>query len=189
MSYTRKRERAAALVADDALTDEQIATEVGIGRATLTRWKRQAEFRAQVDALVAETHAQLLAEGIANKQNRLDALNDAHQRMEQVIAERAADPALADVPGGTTGLIVHTYRQVGWGAEAQLVDEYAVDTATLKERRATLQQAAQEVGEWTERKDVTTAGQPLNIMDALRVVAEERAQRERELPGGTDTGG
>lgn len=44
--FTRQQQRAAALLADDELTDQQIAAALGVHRATLARWKRQPDFQA-----------------------------------------------------------------------------------------------------------------------------------------------
>lgn len=83
--------------------------------------------------------------------------------MQQVIAERAEDIELQDVAGGKTGLIVHNVKGVGKGEDFQLIDLYEVDTGLLKELREHEKQAAQELGQWTEKKDLTTNGQPLRF--------------------------
>jgi hypothetical protein len=63
--------------------------------------------------------------------------------MRRVIDERAAWADFADVPGGTTGLLVKDYK----GKEAdQLV--YKVDTGLLGELRGHERQAAAELEQW-----------------------------------------
>ena len=48
-----------------------------------------------------------------------------------------------------------TPQAIGVGANQQTIEEYAIDTGLLKEFRAHEQQAAQELGEWVEKKDTT----------------------------------
>jgi hypothetical protein len=149
---TVNRERAAAMVADDVMTDDDIASELSINRRTLTRWKGEAKFKARVAAIVDETRKALVARGIIEKQNRLDALNDRWSRMKSVIEQRSqihSDYA----GGGDTGLIVKQTKGIGKGEDFQVIEEYAVDTGLLKELREHEKQAAQELGEWAERHE------------------------------------
>lgn len=122
----------------------------------------------------------ILAEGIANKQFRIDLLNDLAGRLQRTIAARAKDPSVAAIPGGPEGVLVRTAKlvkvytatgPVGGDAlhperepqdevlypekESRLVADYAVDTGTLAELRAMLKQAAIERGEWSERSEIT----------------------------------
>jgi hypothetical protein len=151
--WSKRRRLAAQLVAEDALTDEQIAERCGVKRDALATWKRHPDFKAEVARILNETRAALLSKVILTKQNRLDALNDRHGRMRRVIDERATDPSMGTVAGGATGLLVHRERMIGTGRNAQRVDEYEVDTGLLGEMRATEKQAAQELGEWTEKRE------------------------------------
>lgn len=152
------QEQAATLLAEGKRSDSEIAASIGVSRASISRWKRRSEFRARIAALQARINDAVLSTAIASRQARVDALNDRWGRLKQVIEERAADPDMEGVPGGRTGLIVRTYKQVGAGPDATLLPEYSVDTPTLKELRATEQQAAQELGQWTEKRDVNTTG-------------------------------
>ena len=126
--WTKVKRRAATLVADDALGDEVLAAQLGIARCTLNRWKDHPDFKAEVASILAAYREQIVAEGIANRQNRVDALNDRHHRMVRVIEERAEDPDMEDIPGGTTGLMVRQRKQIGAGRDAQVIEEFAVDT-------------------------------------------------------------
>ncbi len=124
-------------------------------RTTLEVVGRENLGKPRIAAAIAEYRVAIKAEGIANKQNRIDRLNADWLRLQQVIAERAADPTMADVPGGTTGLLVRTVKALGHGADARIVEEYAVDTGLLRELRAHEEQAAKELGQWTEKRELT----------------------------------
>jgi hypothetical protein len=151
---TGKQIEAAELVALDTLSDEQIAAQLKIGRRTLAAWKKLPAFIAAKDAAIAAHAEAVRAEGIANKRNRMAALNARWQAFHQIVAERGADPAMQDVPGGSTGWVVKSYKMVGAGRDAQLVEEYSVDTGLAREMRETEKQGAQEVGDWTEKASV-----------------------------------
>jgi hypothetical protein len=58
--------------------------------------------------------------------------------------------AFADVPGGTTGLLVKDYK--GKDADQPV---YKVDTRLLAELRAHEKQAAEELGQWSEKQELT----------------------------------
>jgi Helix-turn-helix of insertion element transposase len=76
---TKKREKAAQLVAEDYLSDEKIAAEVGIGRSTLGRWKIDRRFLTRVQKIAAAYAKRALKHGLAQKECRLAVLNDLHQ--------------------------------------------------------------------------------------------------------------
>lgn len=143
--WTAQKEEAALLVARDELSDEHIAGQLGIARKTLARWKKAPEFGQRVISIVEETRAALLASGISERCNRLDVLNDFWKRLRIVADERAADPTMAKVPGGKTGLLVRTLRTIGSGEHAEKVEEFTIDGVLLKELRAGMEQAAKEI--------------------------------------------
>lgn len=159
--WDESKSKAVQLLADDRLSDEQIATDLGISRQTIARWKLIPEFRDKLNELRDAIEESIVSHGIARKMRRVRALNDRWERMQQVIAERAADQEVQEVPGGKTGLLVRNVKSVGKGEDAKLIDLYEVDTALLKELRDHEKQAAQELGQWTEKKDVTSGGQSL----------------------------
>jgi hypothetical protein len=164
--WTEGRERAAALLAEDRLSDEDIANLVGITRQALQKWKARPEFMARVDGIVEKIRIAVEAEGIANKVNRVALLNDMWRRQQAVIAARAGE--YAHIPGGDTGLLVRTVNiakvyevgdpddeRMNPTKETILVEEYAVDTGLLKEMRETAKQAAIELRQWTEQREET----------------------------------
>jgi hypothetical protein len=156
--WSRKTERAALLVSQDELPDKAIAAEVGVNESTLERWKRFPEFRDRVQEHRDLWREQIKAKGIAERQNRIDALNERWNLMREVIDGRAEDSHMQHVAGGRTGLLVHTVKGVGRGEDFQLIDLYEVDTGLLNELRQHEKQAAQELGEWSEKREVSGPG-------------------------------
>lgn len=150
MKLTGRQESAAVLLAEDHLTDEEIAQKIGITRRTLAKWKVLPVFSARVHEIGADLASRARNRGIARRERRLATLQALHNRLLKVIEERAADPELAKIPGGKTGLIVR--KPIASGGE--LVGfEYAVDTGTLKELRAISEQAAKELGQLIDRHE------------------------------------
>jgi hypothetical protein len=167
-AWTKPRLDAALHVAKDERTDQQIAEACGIHKVTLERWKLRPEFQARVVEHRKAWASEIKARGIAERQNRIDALNVRWKAMQQVIEERSADQTMVDVPGGRTGLLVHRLKGVGSGEKFQVVDEYEVDTGLLKELRDHERQAAQELGQWVERSQNL-----LNLIDLSKLSDEQ----------------
>ena len=195
--WTRARERAALLTAEDALTDVEIAAEVGISERTLNRWRKRPEFVARVEEHIEAFRAVIARKAIAQRGRRVAALQDRWRRMQRVIEERAADPGMADVPGGRTGLIVRRVKGIGRGEDFERVEEYAVDDGLLREMREHERQAAQELGQWLERSEVRMddrAGERLaQKLEELAarlggVVSDTAAGAEENVSGEPDTG-
>ena len=152
--WTGAKERAATLLADGELTDQEIAEEVGVNRWTLWSWKQHPDFAARVEETVQQLGAVARRYALGHKANRMARLQRRADALDRVIAERAADPAMQNVPGGKTGLLVRTVKVIGAGENAREVAEYRVDTGLLKEMRELEQQAAQEAGDWVEKGQV-----------------------------------
>jgi hypothetical protein len=72
-SWCERSIRAAQLVYEGRLTGAQIATEVGLSRQGLDRWKAHPEFKARVADLLAEFDAALRAHSLAKDKARWDA--------------------------------------------------------------------------------------------------------------------
>jgi hypothetical protein len=151
--WNRKRERAALQVAEDALTDAAIAEQAGVSKQTLENWKLRPDFRARVQEHVAAFAEAVRAEGIANHKNRVAALNDRWRKMQTVIDARA-EAHDGQAPGAGTGLLVRQEKQIGAGERAVHVVEWRVDDGLLSELRQHEKQAAQELGQWTDKSEV-----------------------------------
>lgn len=182
--WSQKREQAARSVAQGEGTSAEIATRLGIALETLERWQQHPEFQARVRCHLEAA----LTQGIAERLNRVQALDDRWLRMRRIIAERAASAEMQSVPGGTSGLLIRTVKGVGGGENFQVVDEYAVDTGLLRELREVEKQAAQEMGQWTEKHEHTAAeSEPISLdatLDELRKLPpDELIRMHREALG------
>jgi hypothetical protein len=162
--WNEKRLKAVQLLAEGVASDEEIGEQISIGRTTLHRWKLHPAFQAKLAEAIAEIEARIFSRGIARRLNRVKALDKRWDKLQQVIKERAASEQMQAVPGGKTGLLVRDVKGVGKGEDFQLVELYAVDTGLLKELREHEKQAAQELGQWTEKQELTGKdGEPLLI--------------------------
>ena len=163
--WNRIRERAALLVAEGALTNEQIAAQCKMTRQGLDAWKLLPEFRARVAEHVAAAREKLEAEilnvGVANRANRVRAYDDIWNRLRATIDARAEDArnrALDNefvAPGAVEGLQARTEKMIGGGESAKEIVEWTLDAALLKEMRETAKQAAIEAGQWEEKTMLT----------------------------------
>jgi hypothetical protein len=179
--WTGQKEEAARLFAEDRLTDEGIAKKLRIGRTTLHRWRQHPDFRARIDSHVEAFRAVVRSRGIACLERRVDQLNDRWKRMRQVIDERA-EAMEAEVAGGGTGLLVRQFKVIGGGDSARQVEEYHVDTGLLKELREHEKQAAQELGQWTDRRELSgPAGGPIPVEHLSGLSEEDLATLEQLL--------
>ncbi len=105
-------DEAAAKVALDIEPDESIARSAGVTRRALAKWKKTPEFQYLVAGHREKQHAAVVVHGVADKVNRIARLDDTRRRLLKVIADRAADPSMAEVPGGETGLLVRQTKFV-----------------------------------------------------------------------------
>jgi hypothetical protein len=199
--WNAQREQVATLLAEGELTDDEIGDKVGISSRQITRWKTHPEFKAKVESISAELGDAMLKYAIARRVRRVKALDARQKKMLQVIDERSTDPKMADVPGGVTGLIVHDVKGVGKGEDYHEVDIYSVDVPLLRELREHEKQAAMELGQWAEKRELTGKdGGPMvarttldlgeTVLEYARyfgLVEDDRPQ-ETQLPAGDGTG-
>lgn len=140
-----------------------------------SRLAQRPEIQARLAELRKEITASLTDCSIREVETRVRALQDRWTRLNRIIEARGADPDHAKAPGGDTGLLVRTLKQLGRGEDAETVEEFKLDTGLLTEMRATERQAAQELGQWTEKHEHT--GEVTLIMKRLNA-ARERLQKE-----------
>lgn len=178
--WTAQREEAAILIAHDRLTHKQIAEQVGVEeRKTLYRWQQHPEFSQRVAEIRAEYRKAVLERGIANVTVRIAALNERHQLLQRIIAERADAYEMQDVPGGSTGLLTRELRSMGTGQHQTVIEEYKVDTGLLNELRQHEKQVAQELGQWTEKRELTGKdGAPLPASPTVLVYLPDNGRAD-----------
>lgn len=164
--------KAVAFVVADDFSDEKIAEQVGVSRATIARWKKLELFKAACAKTIEESEKTILSVPIAQRRRRVDALQDRWKRMRRVIDARAADETMHVVPGGETGLLTRQYRGIGHGESFTMVEEFSVDTGLLREMRELEKQAAQEVGQWVDKLAPTN---PDGTSEFTGLTGEERA--------------
>jgi hypothetical protein len=117
-------------------------------KQSAARLLAKAEVRARVEELSAEIAAGTIQLAISDRSARVQALQDRWNRLRAVIAARAADPSLALVPGGGTGLIVRSAVRITGSGELHTI--YKVDTGLVKAMNDVERQAAQELGQWAD---------------------------------------
>jgi cell pole-organizing protein PopZ len=139
------------------------------------RLLKNAQVRARVQEIHAAISERLTDCSIRQVDARVRALQDRWDKMNRIIAARSADPDIRKAPGGETGLLVRTLKQLGRGETAEIVEEFELDTGLLKELREHEKQAAQELGQWTDRTEHT--GEVTLIEQRLKA-ARERLQKQ-----------
>jgi len=149
-----KRERAAILLAEDQLSDQQIADSLGVSRQSIVRWKKNPRFAERVAELGAIMCEQALKHGIARRETRVSVQHEMQSKLLTVIAELAKDAELQGVPGGKTGLVCKTVKGIGKGDDFRVVEVFETDTPTVKALLALHEQAAKEMGQIVERHEV-----------------------------------
>lgn len=179
--WNKIKERAAILLAEDELTDEEIAKAIGKGRTALSEWKSHPTFAARVAANVKAYGNAALKRAIAKRSRRVQWLDERAELMRRVIEERAADPLLAQVPGGPTGVMVRKLKGIGKGENFQIVEEFEVDTGLLREMREHEKQAAQELNQFKEVHEIRGAGGGALKQHIVVYTPEQAAQADREL--------
>ncbi len=108
------------------------------------------KIRQRVGELQAITSKHLVKHSIAVKDDRVKAQQIRWEKMHRVIEARASDPEMQRAPGGETGILVKSFKTLGSGTLATVVEEYEVDTGLLAEMRKTEEHVAHELGQWTE---------------------------------------
>lgn len=144
---------------------------------TLKDWSRHFDWQARLSDIAEQERAAIVKRGIADKQNRIDDYHDLRSRLKKVVVERERqhenidDLVASPAAGASSGLMVLTVRYLPGGGR---VEEWALDSGLVKSLLEVNKQAAQELGEWTEKKELTGKdGGPIEISD----VRDELARR------------
>lgn len=104
---------------------------------------------------------------IADLQSRVDGYDKRRNELLSIIAERSVNSVYQKVPGGRSGWLVHTVKQIGGGFTAERVEEFAFDSALHKELRELEKQAAQDLGQWQDQKRIEVAIQVKDLADRV----------------------
>jgi hypothetical protein len=140
---------AARLIAEGDLTNDEIAERVDIGVATLYRWKNYQEFKDEIKTQKDKIREDLYGFQFANIAHRINRANQRLRQIGRLTDARAKE--YADQPGGETGLIVKDYK----GSGDNLRTVFAFDAAVIKEERELLKYMSQELGQWTEKTELS----------------------------------
>jgi len=167
-----KRSKAIDLIAADFLTLQEIAENVGVKYHTLVKWTEQPTFRARLAVKRKEIADRVLERGVASKVERIKKQNERWDKLHQIIQERAQDPIMQSVPGGSTGLLSHDQKGIGSGMAATIVDVFEVDTGLLSEIRAHEDQVAESLGQ-IPRHDATSLQVNVNAVVVMPSHAPE----------------
>jgi transposase-like protein len=177
-AWTAPREGAARLLAEDALTDDEIAARVGVSPRQLYRWKQRPEFAARVREAAEVIGRAVLRYAVSRRTRRVEDLDNLRSGLLQVIEERGASPHMQAASGGRTGLLVRRLRVIGSRDSAREVEEFEFDAALVRELREVEKQAAQECGQWVERREQTGAA----LLVLTEVIVDGPGPREGDNP-------
>ena len=174
--WTKKRELAAQLCADDALSDAKIAERVGVALRSLTRWKSAPEFQARVAEHVDAWKIEIRKRGLAIKERRIESYIRDFEATNTILVERGNQQvdavSVESFPyagGASTGFIVQDFK--GKDADTPV---YSFDAALMRERLNIRKQLAQELGEWTEKQELTGKdGEPIISIEAFRTMVAD----------------
>ena len=159
---------AARLAYDGNLTDEQIAVRVERNRATLNRWKQSDIYKRETARLAEIARTQNANVLLRSRDYRLEKLQNRHDKLLQVIAERAEYLELQNVPGGKTGALVLEPRTVA--GRPVVVAKF--DAALFREIRDLERQAAEECGQYGEASEDAGRRGSVRLSEALIIYRE-----------------
>jgi len=153
-TWTAARERAAVLFAENEMDVQSIAASVGVDRVTLHRWRQVDEFSGRVADLQGQIAASSLRQAIGKKHKRIAYLQDLADRQRAAMDARgrraAADP---DAPlEAQTGLFE---SKTIMSASGKTKTDWKFDAPLVREYRQTLEQAARELGQISDKLEVS----------------------------------
>jgi DNA-binding CsgD family transcriptional regulator len=144
----RKREQAALWMAQQEMSDRQIARCLGVDRHTLTAWKRQLSFRARIAAHVALWAQHCRAYGIASQVARYNDIHDRLHQLQHIQYARAEACRRKRVLGRTRAGLPVFFQWIQIGHGATHIATFVEDPSLVAEVKAHRMQADQEVEAW-----------------------------------------
>lgn len=176
-----KKHRAAILLAENEKSQIAIAKELKIARSTLQEWMANEDFAAVQKMYEDEIIADALRLPIAKQTERVAVLNDLLQTYRQIQQQRGETYGAAALtpeeaarsifgtdtpPWAASGMFV---AQPKIAASGKTVTEWAFDKALDSAIKDTLKHAAQELGQWAEKREVSGPGG-----ESLTIILTER---------------
>lgn len=173
MGPNRSLEKLLALYREQSGSENSVPT---LRMSTLTGWSVAHAWQQRLADIAEAERQAIVARGIADRIERVKSQNDRWQRMQRVIEAREVRHPESDyaAAGADSGLMVLTVRHLPGGGRTE---EWAVDTGLLRELRELEKQAAQELGQWTEKKDITSDGKALT--NATVIVLPDNGRGDR----------
>lgn len=113
---------------------------------------------------------------IRHRSQRLDSLQQLSDRHMKLIDARSRGEA-----GLETGLVVRRLKSIGNGDNAQVVEEYLYDGKVVEETRNIGRQAAEELGEWSQRVVVEQGNSIAARSLADTLTLDELEELERKI--------
>lgn len=157
-SWTRQREAVALDLAVGSLTIRKIAAKHGIGEKTVDVWKAAPEVQERISEWHGRFREHIATGGIAVVENRVKRRDRYWEKLDAIVAQRAADVAMAEIPGGTTGLLLRKQRALGSGPAMQIIEEFEVDTGLLSALNDLENDTARDLGQRVDRKELSGPG-------------------------------
>jgi transposase-like protein len=177
---TANQEKAVRLVFLGKLTEEEIASALGLARTTVQRWKKEPAFRKRLEEQRDELRAEMGHATIADQLERLKRRNSRWNRDTQLIESRVArftDPALEIDPDCAFELATGMYKKKvrrHYDKEGNLISEEVEavrDTGLDKALHDNELLTAKELGELVTKNEISgPGGKPIQIQAEVSVI-------------------
>jgi hypothetical protein len=171
-------QQAALLYARRLHSPRVIARDTGLDYGYMLQLVVNPKFLALVEMHKEAIKAEAPELFVANRDNRLYALNNLFSRYVRLMEEREERHSEYT----ETGLVTLTEQVKRANGKEEVVSrEYAFDAALDKAMRETLKQAAIERGEWQEKKELSgPGGSELNITAVVMELTEDDEESRQE---------
>lgn len=174
------------LACGEGMNNRQIGEKLGVSQAQVTVWLRDPAVKAAISQFYATLTEEVSRLPIANKAMRIRDMQAILDKQDVIIDDRAKLYE-SNQAGGRSGLIVKQVKTIGSGKDAYDVAEWVYDTALVKDRLALYKQAAQELGQFSEKStvDVTVTEQVkvIQFVEQIRRDLDVVEAEVREIDG------